>query len=137
QRDWYALLARVQRESPDVFRSLLLEPDVAIWLGSREGNPGALGYIAAAAAILARVPARIVVSVKGGEFFLPGLGRISISARETDHAVVQVTSERVSVTVGDASIRLPRDLTRSADGWQPVRCMAAGKVVRVQARFAM
>src|SRR5262249_32575549 len=72
QRDWYALLARVQRESPDVFRSLLLEPDVAIWLGSREGNPGALGYIAAAAAILARVPARIVVSVKGGEFFLPG-----------------------------------------------------------------
>jgi HEXXH motif-containing protein len=53
-RACYALLARVQREQPEVFRSLLMEPDIAVWLGSREGHPGALGYIAAAAAILTR-----------------------------------------------------------------------------------
>jgi len=136
QRACYALLARIQREQPEVFRSLLLEPDIAIWLGSREGHPGALGHIAAAAAILTRWPASVTVPVTGGVLFLPGLGQAIIGGtRETAHAVVQVTSDGVSVT-GDTSIRLPRDLTDITDCWQPIRRLAAGKDVRLRVRFA-
>ena len=137
QRACYALLARVQRDEPEVFRSLLLEPDVAIWLGGREGHPDALGHITAAAVILTRWPASVAVPVTGGVLFLPGLGQVSTGGtRQTGHAVVQVTGDGVSVTADDTSIRLPRDLAATTDSWQPIRLLAAGKHVRLRVRFA-
>src|ERR1700733_2411311 len=74
RRAAYALLARVQREAPEVFRTVLLDPDVGCWLAGGRARPGAVAGVPAAPAIRAGQPATIVVPADDGTVFLPGLG---------------------------------------------------------------
>jgi len=134
--EWYALLVDVQRAAPEVLRSVLLDPDVAVWFESRGGDPGVVGLIAAAAAIRASLPATVVVPVEDGKLFVPGLGAVIVGDASGD-AVVHVTADGVTVAAGDAEITLPHDLGRPADRWRPVRWLRAGEEAKLKVRFAV
>jgi HEXXH motif-containing protein len=136
RRAAYALLARVQREKPEVFRTVLLDPDVGCWLDGRSGRPEAVACVAAAAAIRAGQPATIVVPADDGTIFLPGLGTVGLGGPHgPGHAVVAV-ADRITVTAGDRRVVLPADLASAAGGWRPVCWISAGQRERITVRLA-
>jgi HEXXH motif-containing protein len=135
-RECYGLLTTVQRTAPDVFRSVLLDPDVGVWLHAGGGDPGPLGQIAAVAAMRASVPATVAVPATDGRLYLPGLGTV-VTGRDSGDAVVHIAAGGVKVTAGNAEIVLPRDLSRRTRQWQPVRRVNAGRKTKLRVRIAV
>jgi HEXXH motif-containing protein len=135
--DWYRVLVNVQRASPQAFRAVMMDPDVAVLLQDQGSYPGAAGQIAVTAAIRASQPATVAVPVARGALFLPGLGTALITADAAPVvAVVRVTTESVTVTAGNECAVLPGDLTRRTSSWHPVRWLSAGTAVPIAVRFA-
>jgi HEXXH motif-containing protein len=80
-----------------------------------------LGSLAAAAAIRAGARCSLRVPARKGQLWLPSLGLAGRVGRG-DWAVVGVESgPRGTVIFGDSgSVRLPKDLSRPAEGWSPL-----------------
>jgi HEXXH motif-containing protein len=133
--DAYALLADVQRESPQAVQDILSYPHVGGWLcrclerlhaadpvGSAvQADLAHLTGVACAAAIRAGVKFEITIPVRAGQIALPALGVATVPGQE---AVIRGDRAGADVMSGGRSLRIGSDAA-PADGWTPVRRISA------------
>jgi HEXXH motif-containing protein len=122
----YALLADVQRERPDVLRTVLTLPCTGQWAAAclrdadDERNYRYLGCLAATAAYLAGREFEIEVPVWDRIVYLPALGSASLGAAAPPTALVCSRGDgRLVITAAGESVRLPLDDGIPAPGWRP------------------
>jgi HEXXH motif-containing protein len=133
--DGFALLEEVQRRAPDAVAEVLVHPQVGAWAAQclravmrpvadaalRRTILSHLAAVAAAAAIRARQPFAIGVSLTAGALMLPTLGLVTLDSRRTGRATIDYVEHRVAVSMDDERIELPVELSHDAPGWQAMR----------------
>ena len=121
-RAGHDLLAAAWRADHAAAERVIRHPSVGVWArrtiqACRGGpslpgaDPAGLGAIAAAAAILARLPAEIEVRVTSGRVMLPALGAATVSG---DRVQVRTGNGRASV----GAVEVPEDPYQNAPGWR-------------------
>ena len=128
----YALLAAVQRHSPQILTDILLDPDVAVWLADSTAQRVDLGPIAAAAAIRSRMAATVSVRVQGRELFLPTLGTAILQEGGCDTATLIIEPDGTRIEACSALVALPEDLRSASAVWRPVLRMEFGTATRLR-----
>lgn len=136
-REGGKLLAAAQRHDPGAAAQVIRYPSVGAWalrtLRALRGGPafpgaepGGLRAVAAAAAIRARLPARIDVMAAGGVVVLPSLGAAVVPGGAA--AVVRSAPNGAEVCSGAGSVRVPADPEHNGPGWLPLRRIRAGSL---------
>ncbi|WP_119727844.1 HEXXH motif domain-containing protein [Thermomonospora amylolytica] len=129
----YALLAEIEREHPQIVRSVLAYPTVGAWLrrtlvalngdeaGRAAARPGEVTALAAAAAVRAGHRCAVEVPVREGGIVLPSLGRALIPGQA--EALVRVEHDRAEIVAGGSVVRVPADPHQDGPGWQALRLL--------------
>lgn len=139
--DGWALLVRLQRESPTQLEQVLAHPHVRTWAeeclrsadsGGLPPAAGQLAAIAAAAAIRAGARVEVEVPIIEGNVHLPTLGRLNVGDANTAEIATGGTDFHVRTAAGRWAVR-PADDEPIAD-WQPLRELvsAGGFSVRLE-----
>ncbi|MFD9412443.1 radical SAM/SPASM protein FxsB, inactivated metallohydrolase extension form [Streptomyces sp. NPDC059989] len=126
QRSW-ELVTAVEAEAPDALDAVLDHPYTRTWLlgaleALRQGRPPdeppafRLSALAAAAAVRGRLDLQVRVALRGGELYLPTLGRLRTGGTAVG---IRAADEGFSVREGGTERRLA--LSGAGPGWQPVR----------------
>jgi HEXXH motif-containing protein len=137
-RTAWKLLCGIQRAHPAAVEAVLSDPTVSGWvlqllrrLGHDTGSAGQdaplwadfalIGSLSAAAAIRSGTRCSLRVPARRGRLWLPSLGVTGRVARG-EWAVVGVErTARGTVVFGDSgSVRLPKQLSRPSEGWEPL-----------------
>ncbi|MFG2649069.1 HEXXH motif domain-containing protein [Streptomyces sp. NPDC048436] len=138
----WALLERVQKQSPEVFEDVLMCPHTGMWLSlalrrlrgkSYDDAPlwvviGHLSALAAAAGARAGLDFSMTVPVRRGAVPLPTLGCAVLPAGEGawDTAEVVAVGGWLKVVGADGEVVVPADREESGPGWHAVRRVAVG-----------
>lgn len=137
----WALLERVQKQSPEAFEDVLMCPHTGMWLSlalrrlrgtSYEDAPlwvvtGHLSALAAAAGARASLDFTMTVPVRRGVVPLPTLGCAVLPVTEP-WATARVESEKgaLRVVAAGGEVVLPADRRESGPGWHAVRRVDVG-----------
>ncbi|MEU6374312.1 HEXXH motif domain-containing protein [Streptomyces sp. NPDC046909] len=143
----WSLLESVERVEPEVFREVLLDPQVGLWgaalfrrlfapAADNEAGPdeaplwvefGFLGQLAATVAVVAGVDFRIRVPVRSGAVFLPGLGQALVGDARDAWGSAEVRGDNGVVEVAGTGplVTLPAERETDAPGWQGLRRLRA------------
>ncbi|MFF0741316.1 HEXXH motif-containing putative peptide modification protein [Streptomyces sp. NPDC004111] len=140
----WTLLGTLQRTHPAAVEAVLSDPMVSAWAlrlfrrlghGASDtglGTPpwadaGLIGSLAAAAAIRARTRCSLRVPAHRGRLWLPSLGLTGRVARGEWPVVGVECDSRGALVHGDSgSVRLPEELSRPTEGWQPLPVLVDG-----------
>lgn len=140
-QDAWRLLSEVQGRDPDAVETVLADPTVMAWalrllrrLGDSPAGTvstaplwadlGQFQALAAAAALRAGVPCVVRVPAQRGAVWLPGSGVVGpVSRRAWSEAEIRVDREHAVVQGDLGQVRLPRQLTRAAPGWRPLKAV--------------
>ncbi|MEU4783455.1 HEXXH motif domain-containing protein [Nocardiopsis alba] len=134
-REAYELLARAQEHAPEPVTGVLRHPTVGVWArrtllslgGHLPGPPrlGTLSALAAAAALRARIDARLRVPLDGPTAPLPSLGR-ALVGEGTRGAWCEIGGGRALLRrPGGPGVEVPEDPHEDAPGWQALRRLEA------------
>ncbi|MFE6161899.1 HEXXH motif domain-containing protein [Streptomyces sp. NPDC056486] len=143
----WALLERVQRQSPEVFDDVLMSPHTGMWLSlalrqlrgrTYDEAPlwvvtGHLSALAAAAGARAGLDFSMTVPVRSGVVPLPTLGCAVIEVTEP-WSTAQVVGRhgRLSVRGARGEVAVPTEWQVSGPGWHAVRRVAIGPAGRAK-----
>ncbi len=133
-REYYDLLATVERKAPDAAVAVLGHPHVGAWAARcirqltkvpspEEPDFGYLGAAAVSAAILAGQASSVTLRIRNGALVLPGLGRAPLSGRYA--TVIVPGRNKAVIESGDQTITV-LDPRADAPGWQPLRLLTMG-----------
>ncbi|WP_214411929.1 HEXXH motif domain-containing protein [Sphaerisporangium fuscum] len=138
-RQAYDLLVALQRTTPAAVRHVIGHPAVGVWAlhtlrGPRDAStgPGRLAALAAGAAVLARVPISLTVTVERlapGRcgVMLPSLGFAALpGTRAGDPAVVRVGPSGAAVEAAGHLVPIPPDPFAEDGAWLGLRRLSAG-----------
>jgi uncharacterized protein len=135
RRGWDLLVA-VQRRDRAAADQVIRHPAVGAWAlrtvracrgesAMSGAEPGGLGAVAAAAAIRARLPAKIELRAAGGTVMLPSLGAAVVAAPS---AVVTIDADHAEVSSPRRRVEIPADPHRDAPGWAALRRVSVGSL---------
>ncbi|TXK39687.1 HEXXH motif domain-containing protein [Nonomuraea sp. C10] len=128
----YDLLAWIEKKAPEAVETVLGHPAVGAWAAHvirSRGTATQLGALAAAAAILARLPARVEAPAPDGRITLPSLGQI-VTADPADLVDLRVHPDG-TLEAGGCRVRAAertagrRAEEREEPGWLPLRRITA------------
>jgi len=134
-REYYDLLATVEREAADAADAVLRYPHVGAWAAqtmrrlARNADAAALdldylGAIAVSAAIRAGHACTVSLRFRDGALVLPTLGRALLSGT---HATVTVSgAANATIRAGEVAITIPPDPCVDAPGWQATHVLTMG-----------
>ena len=128
-RQGYDLLAAVQRHDRAAAEKVIRHPAVGAWalrtvrasrgeLAMPGADPGGLSAVAAAAAIRAKLPAKIELVARDGTVMVPSLGAAVVDAPS---AVVKTEAHHAEVSSAGRRVKIPADPHRDAPGWVALR----------------
>ncbi|MEU6253352.1 HEXXH motif domain-containing protein [Streptomyces sp. NPDC047043] len=139
-KEAWDLLARAQRQAPERFRQVLLDPQTGAWAaralrsmaqGEEAETAGAVPFwvefgglhrLAVSAAALAGLEFSLDVPVVSGHVLLPHLGRVELTSTEA-HSTAAVRGGPDGLDVG--GVRVPADPEAPAPGWSGLRRLRA------------
>jgi uncharacterized protein len=134
-RGWDLLVA-AQRRDRAATEQVIRHPAVGAWAlrtvracrgesAMAGAEPGGLGAVAAAAAIRAKLPAKIELEAEGGRVMLPSLGAAVVAAPS---AVVTIDADHAEVSSPGSRVEIPADPHRDAPGWAALRRVSVGSL---------
>lgn len=127
----WRLVRQLDTTAPHGLHQVFSHPYVRSWAieclrhGAGEGSdalgPGYLANVAAAAAIVADVPAELPVPVRNGMLHLPTIGTMVLDQAEADTALVATGPGGFQVRTGGVARSVGLAAGEPAAGWQPTR----------------
>lgn len=135
-RDGWDLLTAALSYDSAAARQVIRHPAVGAWAlrtiracrgesAMPGAEPGGLGAVAAAAAIRAKLPAKIELGAAGGTVMLPSLGAATVAAPT---AVVTIHADYAEISSPGSRVEIPADPHWDAPGWIALRRVSIGSL---------